>query len=142
MPHDPSPDTLPLATLLLDRNMLRDALVEALRDARVIRQIVEALGSGAQPAGGVSRFMNTKEYASHARISVRSLDYLRRGMTEGVHFSRTGRRVRYHVAEADDFIAQVKRPSPGTQQHADLGELVRREAAKRRPKARPPEGPK
>ena len=76
--------------------------------------------------------MGAKEYAAHARISARSLDYLRQSMNEGVQFSRTGRRVRYHVAEADDFITHQRRTPPTTPPpRDDLRELARREAARR-----------
>jgi hypothetical protein len=53
-------------------------------------------------------------------------------MTEGVHYSRAGRRVRFHVAEADEFVAKHQRPQPDpAPEGADLKELARREVARR-----------
>jgi hypothetical protein len=54
-------------------------------------------------------------------------------MTEGVHYSRAGRRVRFHVAEADEFISRNKRAQPHqAAESADLKELARKEAFRRR----------
>jgi hypothetical protein len=54
-------------------------------------------------------------------------------MTEGEHYSKTGTRVRYHVKEADQFVAQSKRAKTVEAREAEeLSELARKELAKRR----------
>lgn len=137
-PPDPPSGEQPLAppalaTLVLDRDALREALVAALLDERVFKPLVEAVRSIATSAT-LPRFMSVKEYAAHAKISARTFSYEMANMTEGVHFSRSGRRVRIHVKEADEFIAQsdrarrAKEPSPKT----DLTALARQEAARRK----------
>lgn len=127
----PSSST-PLATLFLDKEALREAIVEALKDPSVVEELRAAL----VPSGSVGvlpKFMGAQEYAKHARMSPRSLSYARSGMTEGVHFSRTGRRVRFHVAEADDFLAKAGKGDAGTAVDPDsIEELARLEAARRR----------
>jgi hypothetical protein len=131
--HDPSPPR-PLATLVLDGTALREALVEALLDPRVLEKLAAAHAArGLSLDGTLPRFMNGKEYAKHTRISERTLSYLRGGMTEGEHYSKTGTRVRYHVKEADQFVAQSKRAKTVEAREAEeLSELARKELAKRR----------
>jgi hypothetical protein len=129
-----SSSTIPLAILSLDREALRQAIVEALKDPSVL----EGLRAALVPAGiggALPKFMGAQEYAKHARMSPRSLSYARSGMTEGVHYSRTGRRVRFHVAEADEFLASVKSDKTGAEVGPDSIEaLARSEAARRRAK--------
>lgn len=139
-PPDPSPRTdsaapTALATLVLDAEVLREALVNALLDDRVFKPLVEAV-RGLATTATLPRFMSVKEYASHARISTRTLAYAMQGMSEGVHYSRSGRRLRVHVKEADDFIAQstrTKKPAE-TSEKTDLAALARQEAARRKVK--------
>lgn len=89
--------------------------------------------SGLFASGAARSFMNAQEYAAHARISPRSLSYAKQKMTEGIHYSRTGKRIRYHVAEADEFLSQA--PPARVSAEADLKELARNEAKRRVAKA-------
>ncbi len=126
------PTSTILATIVLDHDVLRQALIEALSDGSVLERLAHALrGNG---GAAVPTFMTAKEYAAHARMSARSLDYARQGMTERVHFSRNGRRVRYHVSKADQFLSE-ERQREGSVEAAetDLEALARQEAAKRFP---------
>lgn len=125
-----------LGTLTLDADALREALIEALTDPRVLEKLAAAHAArGRSVDGSLPRFMSAKEYAKHARISPRTLDYERHRMTEGVHFSRTGSRVRFHVKEADDFVSQSKRGKRVLiSEETELKELARKEAARRRVK--------
>jgi len=126
-----------VATLVFDGEALRQALVETLTDPRVIERLAAAMLAqrtrGAATTGAPSKYMAAKEYAQHARISPRSLDYMRQSMTEGVHYSRVGRRIRFHVAEADELISRSKRAQPHqATESAKLKDLARQEAARRR----------
>jgi hypothetical protein len=138
----PATNQIVIGALVLDREVLRDALVGALSDPTVAQKVAEVLAArGAAANGTVPRFMNTKEYAARVKISARTLSYEMQGMTEGVHYSRSGRRVRFHVKEADEYIAQSKRMRATEQQpKVDLAALARQEAARRRVKS--PEGRK
>ncbi len=71
MNHSPiaTVPTRALATVVLDGEALRAALVEALTDPRVVEAIAIAYGRDVAPIGGTSRFMDTKEYARHVRVS-------------------------------------------------------------------------
>ena len=130
-----------VGSIIIDGAALREAIRSALIDPLVIDQLAKAISAaGVAGSAALPRFMNTREYAQHARISARTLDYLRQGMTEGIHFSRTGRRVRYHVTEADEFVSARGRETPKVDASADLKELARREVAKRRLKTIQQEG--
>ena len=75
----------------------------------------------APPATTHPEVMTVAEYARHAKCSVRKLAYLRTAMTEGVHYSRVGRRVRFHVTEVDAFLRTLssrERDSEVTGDHA------------------------
>jgi hypothetical protein len=123
---------VPIATIVLPIEALRPLLIEALTHPSVIDAIVDALRSRGAPAAALPKFMNPKEYAEHAKISLRTLHYHRSDMTEGVHFSRTGRRIRFHVAEADAFMSAAKgEAAKVAAEHASLEELARAEAAHR-----------
>ncbi len=128
---------LVVGTLTLDREHLRDALVGALSDPQVVHLLAEVLAArGAAADGTLPRFMTTKEYATRAKVSPRTLSYEMQGMTEGVHYSRSGRRVRFHVKEADEFIAQSsRRRAKEAQEKVDLAALARQEAARRKVKS-------
>lgn len=141
-PHSPDPQRAErplsapaLATLVLDSEVLREALVSALLDERVFERLVEAV-RGIATSATLPRFMSMKEYASHARISPRTLAYAMQGMTEGVHYSRSGRRLRVHVREADEVIAQSTRTRQTTEtsEKTDLKAFARQEAARRKVK--------
>jgi hypothetical protein len=135
MPHPPSISTVPLATLVLDPEVLRQALIAALSDATVLAHLSASLRTATGPTATATTFMSTEEYAAHARMSRRSLDLARPSMTEGVHYSRNGRRVRYHVAAADEFLSQQGREqTTAAASETNLKELARLEAARRRPK--------
>lgn len=129
-----------IATIVVDPDALRTALVEALTSPEVVGALAAALGTGGA-LEGASKFMTAKEYAQHARMSPRTLDLLRAKMEEGKHYSRVGRRVRFHVVEADEFIARVggKSPIVVASEALDLKEVARQEASRRRAKA-PPKG--
>ncbi len=127
----------PLATLVLDPDALRQAFIAALSDASVVERLAIAINGNKGEAAALPTFMSAREYATHARMSARSLDYARQKMTEGVHFSRNGRRFRFHVSAADKFLAeQGRRKASAEAIETDLKVLARQEAARRRPKAR------
>jgi hypothetical protein len=139
MPDRPATTSpVPIATLVLDPEALRQALIAALSDASVLEHLSGALrGASGLSTAALPTFMNTREYAAHARMSARSLSYATESMTESVHFSRNGRRLRYHVGPADDFLSKHRRDQTvAASNEADLKELARREAAKRQPKPR------
>jgi hypothetical protein len=136
MTHPPSTSpALPIATVVLDPEALREVLIAALSDPAVVEHLAAALrGAPGQPVSPPT-FMNVEEYAKHTVMSRRSLDYARQGMTEGVHYSRNGRRIRYHVVAADEFLSNKHGAQlTGVSVETDLKELARQEAARRRPK--------
>lgn len=131
-------NTAPLGTFILDREAFRETLVEALLDPRVLEAVAAARAARGLAADGTPpRFMSTKEYAQHTRISTRTLQYVRSNMIEGTHYSRTGTRIRFHVKEADEFVATRSMPSATAPAGVDLKELTRIEAARRNVKPRP-----
>lgn len=136
MPHSSTSPAPALATLVLDPEVLREALIAALSDPTVVERLAAAVRGAAGTTPMAPTFMGAQEYALHARMSRRSLDYVRQQMTEGVHYSRNGRRLRYHVAAADEFLSKTahNEPPASTNGEDDLKELARQEASRRRPK--------
>ena len=124
-----------IATIVLPTDALRDALVAALAHPSVITALADALAARGASVAPVPKFMNAREYAAHARISPRTLSYPQRDMIEGVHYSRTGRRVRFHVSDADVFLSAAKGIAEGAANNAArLAEVARAEIARRVPK--------
>jgi hypothetical protein len=103
----PDPPTT-IATIVLPTDALRDSLVAALAHPTVIAALADALAARGASPSPTPRFMSVKEYAVRARISPRTLTTAQQRMIEGVHFSRTGRRIRFHVAEADEFLSAAR----------------------------------
>jgi len=127
----PDPPTA-LATIVLPTDALRDSLVAALAHPTVIAALADALAARGASPSPTPRFMSVKEYALRARISPRTLTTAQQGMTEGVHFSRTGRRIRFHVAEADAFLSSAKgAAAEAAADAASLAERARAEIARR-----------
>lgn len=59
---------------------------------------------GAPTAVATSQNLSELEFAELMGVSSRTIAYDRKQMTEGVHYHRHGRRVLYHVPEAQEFI--------------------------------------
>ncbi len=80
-----------------------------------------------------SKFMTVREYASHARLSERTIrHFVKEGMTDGLHFhrdGRAGRRVIIHPDEADAWRAS-RSPRKGEVQTVE--ELATNEVLQRR----------
>jgi hypothetical protein len=126
----PDPPTT-IATIVLPTEALRDAVIAALAHPSVITALADALTARGASAVPLPKFMSPKEYAAHVKLSMRTLHYNRGAMTEGIHFSRTGSRVRFHVEQADAFAAKDA---------ASLVDLARAEAARRTLKVSTPKG--
>jgi hypothetical protein len=98
-----------IGAVVLNADVLREAMVAALAHPAVVEALAAALQARfPSTVGALPKFMNAREYAAHARISPRTLSYAQQRMIEGVHFSRTGRRIRFHVAEADEFLSAAR----------------------------------
>jgi hypothetical protein len=97
----------------------------------------ELLGGDTGPAE-VSKptHMSIAEYALHRRVSERTVRYMLKDMTEGVHFhrdGRTGRRIILHVGEADRWSAKRVIATSGPSSAAvDLDQLSIDEVTRRR----------
>jgi hypothetical protein len=94
-------------------------------------------GEAATRAAALPAFMSVDEYARHARCSTRKLTYVRAHMEEGVHYSRIGRRVRYHVTEADLFLRRMNLRNVTLSATSDeaIRQLARLNASARRTKS-------
>lgn len=112
--------------------------------ARAFAQYVAGFLVDARPSHSTDRapmarlptFMSPDEYARHARCSPRKLAYVRKHMEEGVHYSHLGRRVRFHVAEADAFLRQLSASDApiDTSSEESIRRLARANAGARRSK--------
>jgi len=133
----PDPPTA-IATVVLPADALRDALLTALVHPNVIAALADALAARGASSAPLPKFMSPKEYAAHAKLSLRTLHYQRSDMTEGVHFSKTGSRVRFHVAEADAFLSAAKGiAAVAAKDAASLVDIARAEASQRPLKSSP-----
>jgi hypothetical protein len=133
----PDPPTA-IATIVLPADALRDALLAALVHPNVIAALADALAARGTVTAPLPKFMSPKEYAAHSKVSLRTLHYQRIDMTEGVHFSKTGSRVRFHVEQADAFLSAAKGiAAVKAKDAASLVALARTEASQRPLKSSP-----
>jgi len=131
----PDPPTT-IATIVLPTDALRDALIAALAHPSVMGALADALTTRGAAVAPLPKFMSPKEYAAHVKLSMRTLHYNRSDMTEGVHFSKTGSRVRFHVEQADAFLSAAKGiAAVAAKESASVVELARADAARRSLKA-------
>jgi hypothetical protein len=128
-----------IGAVVLNADVLREAMVAALAHPAVVEALAAALQARfPSTVGALPKFMSVKEFATHVRVSPRTLSYAQQRMTEGVHFSRTGRRIRFHVAEADAFLSAAKgAAAEAAADAASLAERARVEIARRSAKPAP-----
>lgn len=103
------------------------ALISVKRLARVAGiSILEAAPLPTESRRNLSR----QQFAALMGVSVRRVDYHRTEMTAGLHFHRDGRRVLFHVPEAEDFVRQaVARGMPSDDiEVVAIDEVTRRRA--------------
>jgi hypothetical protein len=81
----------------------------------------------AGPSGAAN--LSEVEFARFMGVSPRTIASDRKHMTEGVHYHRHGRRVLYHIVEAQAFLRNFKRPVAGEIiQRLAVDEVTRRRA--------------
>jgi len=130
LPSDPSLRVAARELLLVETLHTLLAVLESRPDLAARLRALFVVTQAASPPS--SPFMSIAEYARHARISVRSVQSLRREMTEGEHYhrdGRLGRRVIVHVAEADAWRTARRPPAS---HRAALDQLASDEVSRRR----------
>lgn len=97
--------------------------------AEALRRSLFGAGSALTPAGPN---MTVKEYASHARVSERTIREQVKMMTESEHYHRdgaSGRRIILHTEAADRWRAERRPRSTTIQGDPVADEVTRRRAA-------------
>jgi hypothetical protein len=83
-------------------------------------------------ASGSGQNVSEPEFAKLMGVSARTIANDRKHMTEGLHYHHHGRRVLYHMPEAQDFIRQSRGSSSAS---VDVERLAMDEVNRRRARA-------
>jgi hypothetical protein len=123
MDHAPIGRANEVEPTTLDRSPLGDLVLRAVTEnvllvaaavlesspelaARLRRAIGLITPPDVQGTAAAPRHVSTEGFAKFMGVSVRTIAKDRKRMTPGVHFHHHGRRVLYHLPEAEDFLRQ------------------------------------